>query len=347
MGIKNFHKFLRKHAPELYTEKPLSDYSGKCVAVDISIYLYKYKSVYKDKWINMFFGMLVLLKKYNIQLIFVYDTKSPSEKSTKKEERKQRRQSAERRIQEIHDDIQSYTSNGVITPLLRSISDTRGRLKVLNKLHADVLDQEAINYELDILSKQTTNISFHDIRLSKQLLDILGIPHIASDTEAETLCSYMCHHGKVHAVLSDDTDVTVYGVPTFLTKLNVRNETIIELNCSDILEKLNLTLPQFIDFCILCGTDYNLNMPNIGNEKAYQYIIKYSSIEAIEAGMPTIDTSILNYRRVREIFSVPSRIDHIDLTNRPPDMTKLSEFMWNHKIYASQAYLDILVNVVA
>jgi len=344
MGIKNFHRFLRKHAPELYNEKSLSEYSGKRFAVDISIYLYKYKSVYKDKWISMFFGMLVLLKKYNIQLVFVYDTKSPAEKNDKKEERKQKRKSAERRIQEIYEDMNVYQTDGEISPLLRSISESRGRLKVFNKIHSDILDQEAIQYELEVLSKQMININIHDIRLSKRILDIMGIPYLASDSEAEALCSYLCCHGKVDAVLSDDTDVTVYGVPVFLTKLNVKNETVIEFNIQSILEKLNLTLNQFIDFCILCGTDYNSNIPNIGNEKAYQLITKHTSIEEIEKSVPNIDVGILNYKRVREIFSIPSHLDDVDIVNKQPDIKQLAEFVFVNKLYINSLYIEILQN---
>lgn len=332
MGIKNFHKFLRKHYPEIYTDTSLSTFSNKKVAIDINIYLFKYKSIHKERWINVLFSLIILLKKYNIDCVCIYDTKSPVEKDARKQERKQRKKNAEDKIHEIQEDLLKYNQTGIASDLLKQISHKKGALKKVLNIQTDVIDREAIYRELTSLSNQIVNITKYDVAISKQLLQILGIPYYDADGEAESLCSYLCCHGKVDAVLSDDTDVLVYGTPCFLTKLNLKQETCVVLTPEPIFEKLRLTKEQFVDLCIMSGTDYNDNIPNIGNEKAYILLQKHSSLELIEQEKKELDTQILNYKRIREIFTVPAVLREYLLENKQPNLQELEPFAVQHRI---------------
>ena len=91
MGIKNLHKFLRKYAENAYRDIHLSAYMGKRVAVDANIYLFKYKSAFKERWVYNFVHLIALLKHAQLDLVFIYDTKAPVEKDLKKYERKLRK----------------------------------------------------------------------------------------------------------------------------------------------------------------------------------------------------------------------------------------------------------------
>ena len=44
MGIKNLSHLLTLKCPECVVKKNLKEYSGKMLAIDVSIYLYKYNS---------------------------------------------------------------------------------------------------------------------------------------------------------------------------------------------------------------------------------------------------------------------------------------------------------------
>ena len=44
------------------------------------------------------------------------------------------------------------------------------------------------------------------------------------------------------------------------------------MTLSSILEELDLTYEQYIDFCILCGCDYTSKVPGIGPVKALKMI---------------------------------------------------------------------------
>lgn len=345
MGIKNFHKFLRKHAPDMYHEVSISQFAHKTVAIDINIYLYKYKSTHKERWLNMLFMLLLLLKKHKMNCVCIYDTKAPVEKNARKAERRQRKKNAEDKIVEIQDALQLYHTEKIISPILHEISAKKGgKLQKILNIHTDFVDLPAIHQEIAFLSNQIVNITKQDVDTSKQLLSVMGIPYYNADGEAESLCAYLCCHHMVDAVLSDDTDVLVYGTPVFITKLNTRTGTCVVLDPAHIIETLNMTFSQFVDLCIMSGTDYNDNIPNIGNEKAFNLLLKHQSIEGIEQQRPDLPCECLNYIRIREIFRTPDTIPPYDTTNTPIELTNLSEFALQHRIHLNSSQLKVLMD---
>lgn len=339
MGIKNLHKFLKKHTENAYKETHLSVLSGKRIAIDSNIYLYKFKGCSRESWLTIFVSFALKFRKYNIECIYIYDTKAPIEKNAKKEERKQRKKNAENRITNIKNAIQEYDETGKASELLQEIC-SKPQQRLLQTSHPSLISKETIDKEIANLEGQIINISKYDIELSKRALELLGIPYYDSETEAETLCSYLCCHQVVDAVLSDDTDVLVYGTPLFLTKFNMKSDFCTELNFMDLLNQLQLTKEQFIDLCILSGTDYNDNIPNIGNEKAYKLIQKYKSIEGIEEEKH-IDTSMLNYVKVRKLFSVPDvfPLDNYRTSHKYPNFDELISFFQTHNIRIPESKL--------
>ena len=79
MGIKHLNRFLREEAKNSIKFISLSEISGKKIAVDISIYMYKFAA--DDSLIENIYLMLSIFRYYNIIPIFIFDGKPPDEKS--------------------------------------------------------------------------------------------------------------------------------------------------------------------------------------------------------------------------------------------------------------------------
>lgn len=309
MGIKNLHKFLQKHHPEYGRVSTISAYTGKKIAVDTNVYLYQMKKTYKDRWAPYFIEFVATMVHYNIDCIYVYDTSSPLEKDERKEERRTRRRYAVQRISDIQDAEAAYRDSGDIAPILIQVMDKRRKdsTRLLPCSSGLVYDQESIDKELSSLRSQALTLTRADTALSKTILDAYNVSYCDSVSEAETLCAHLCCHGIVDAVLSEDTDVMVYGTPLFITKLELSRTnkwSCMEIRIHDVIEQLQLSKEQFVDFCIMCGTDYNRNIFRMGSEKSYKLITKHRKLETVESDT-TIDTTILNFRRVRSLFEVP------------------------------------------
>ena len=150
------------------------------------------------------------------------------------------------------------------------------------------------------------------------------------------MCSDLCKRKLVNAVLSEDSDVLAYESPILLLKLNILTGKCLQIKYTNVLKSLYLTSSQFLDFCIMCGTDYNKNIYRIGPDKAYKLIKNYSTIENISK---FIDTSVLNYIRIREIFTQYQQ-RHIKIPyNLPPNLNLLYDFILKHNISTDISYL--------
>ena len=86
---------------------------------------------------------------------------------------------------------------------------------------------------------------------------------------------------KPIGVISEDSDVLAYGSNILLCDLNISNGDCNVIYLPSLLKSLDMNYNQFIEFCVMCGTDYNTNIPGIGIIKCYELIKKYNSIENI------------------------------------------------------------------
>ena len=80
MGIKNLNRFIRetcKQSKNCIERVHLRGLMGKKIAIDISIYLYKYSAIIENIYL-----MLSIFKHYGIIPIFIFDGKPPTEKKT-------------------------------------------------------------------------------------------------------------------------------------------------------------------------------------------------------------------------------------------------------------------------
>ncbi len=91
MGIKNLNNFLINNCS--ISKIHLSEFQGKKIAVDASIYLYRFLS--EEKLVEHTFQMVSILSHYNISPIFVFDGAPPPEKKDVLNERREKKQTAQ------------------------------------------------------------------------------------------------------------------------------------------------------------------------------------------------------------------------------------------------------------
>lgn len=326
MGIKSLHKLLRKHAESAYTKIHISDFAFKKVAVDISLYMCKYKAICGDSWITAIVNMVVCLRENEVHCVFIYDGKAVSDKDEEKQRRFDEREKRENAVMELEIALDEYNKSGVISEVLTELYD-----KIKDKPYQQRLlisqttgiNMSIIESEIRKKRSQLLNISKSDYDMTREMFDILSIPYFIAPTEAETMCADLCKRGLVDAVLSEDTDVLAYGAPVLLTELDSFKHTCVKIEHKEILRSIDLSYDSFLDLCIMCGTDYNKNIAGIGPEKAYKLILKYKNIDAIEGDF---DLSILRHKRVREIFTQYPVEQIVVPYCGAPNMAMLEEF---------------------
>lgn len=100
MGIKSsFNSFLREKCPEIFEEIHISEYAYSKIAIDISLYINKYKATGGDgHWKKYFIKLITSLRRNQIHCVFIFDGKSPPEKEAERLKRKQERAKLEKNV---------------------------------------------------------------------------------------------------------------------------------------------------------------------------------------------------------------------------------------------------------
>jgi 5'-3' exonuclease len=340
MGIKSLSKFLHDNFPELFEQVHISEYAYERVCVDISLYLCNYKALYGDEWLGAFVKLITSLRQNNVHCVFVYDTGSPPEKAVEKEERQEKRRKVEERVSALEEAIEKYYTEKIVEPILLEFQEQRGleNVRMLKQGQVSV-NINAIENAVKKMRKQLFNITQKDFETTRELFDIMRVPYYNAPLEAETMGADLCKRGMVHAVLTEDTDVLAYGAPVFLTKYNVMSGTCFRVKYQDLLKRMGLTPEQFLDFCIMCGTDYNKNIFRVGPAKAYKLIQEYGNIEDIALNT-SLDISVLNHVRTRELFTDYEQAQIKITYCGKPNFGKLQEFLFKKNIKVDISSLE-------
>jgi flap endonuclease-1 len=234
MGIRFLNKYFKEECKNTDSIKLLhmNQLSGKKIAVDISIYLYKFVS--ENTLIENIYLMLSILRHYNIIPIFIFDGKPPTEKKELLAQRLAEKKSAEKEFNKLKTNLE-YNAN----------MDEDEKHEIINKM--------------DLLKKKFVSIHKNHIDDVKSLIHNYGMTYCDAPNEADELCAFLAIKGIVWGCLSEDMDMFVYGCPYVLRYMSLMNHTFVLYNTKQILNKLDLNQNELREICIISGTDYNLN----------------------------------------------------------------------------------------
>ena len=176
--------------------------------------------------------------------------------------------------------------------------------------------------------KRTVKMSSKVVDDAMKMLSLMGFPVIKASAEAESQCVELLKQKKVDAVASEDMDCLTFGCSMLLRGFKSKDRLIAEVDLAKVLEGLELTMDEFIDFCILCGCDYCDSIKGIGPVKALKYIKEHKNIENVlealrkenEEGkskikyiIPTGDAFL--FEQARELFKKPDILKEIPKVN--------------------------------
>lgn len=318
MGIKGLPVLIKKVAGTAIKTNDFSDFKGYTVSVDASLLISQTVYAIRIQGYDMtnsageitshlngiFYKTLTFLENEMIP-IYVFDGKACSLKSKTIEKRKAIKQKAKQFIEKCTD-----TS----TPEYKK------------------------NYQ------RAFQLTDQHIVEAKILLDLMGIPYISAPGEADDVCSWLAsrrdENGKryVKGVCSEDSDMLPLGAPYLfkgMLKHMNRNKPIETISLSKTLRKMNITMPQFVDLCVMLGTDNCDKFKGYGAESCLKLVKKYGSLENIietqhksslkTSGSKTSKTSKSGSKTSRIKKSKKSKPKKIELSDSDSDNSDESD----------------------
>lgn len=317
-------QFLKKQAPNSLKVVSPSFLANKKVALDASLTMYQFLATSititknseligaldsKGRERSHVFGLIYRTINYlehQIKPIWVFDGKAPDAKNELLERRKNKKLEA---LTNMNEAIQR-------DDMIRAYQEKLQSIRVTEEMR-----DEAIH-----------------------LLKLMKIPFVESPAEAESQCVHLVNKGFVDALISQDTDCLAYGSKCTVRGLKSQdlNESkeISIVNIDDVLQELGFTLAEFREFCILCGTDYNDKILQIGPARAYKLIKQYKVVEKVVEYLMADQYRILkhviparfNYVEARKLLSEPIVKNEIpEIVFEKPNFDELYKFLINEK----------------
>ena len=334
MGIKSLNQFLRSKCPEIFESINLEEYRYQKVAIDISLYMHKFKAIWGDQWLGAFIGLIASLRRNELHCVFVFDGKSPPEKLPEQLRRRAERAKLEEHVYALEEALDEYYKNSTVGSVLIDLHKRRKspKKRLLGKTTA--IDMDWVIKRVQQKQNQLIDVDSSDFELTKELFQILKVPFLTAPGEAEKMCAKMCTDGLVAAVLSEDTDVIAYAAPVFLTRIDTSADLAVRICHEDVVRELGLSKSQLLDLCIMCGTDYNSNIFRTGAHTAYKKIKALGGIDEI-AKNTDLDVSVLKHVRCRELFTIfeDYGISSVPYCGRHPDFDLLWKFIEDNQVW--------------
>ncbi|KAI9267900.1 PIN domain-like protein [Phascolomyces articulosus] len=252
MGISGFIQTVKSvHEP-----MHINEYAGKTVAVDGNVWLHKGAfSCSRElalqeettRYVDYFMRQVSLLEFNKVIPYIVFDGEPLPIKSATVQERRRRRTEAL----------------------------TKGK-----ELLKQGKSQEATE-----CFQQSIHVTPHMIKQVIKALKAKKIQHVIAPYEADAQLTYLMNTNKVDAVITEDSDLLVFGCHTVIFKMNQYGEGI-------RIQQKNLSTTKEIDLqgwdqtkirhmCILSGCDYLGSLPGIGLKSAHKLLVKFRTIDSV------------------------------------------------------------------
>jgi flap endonuclease-1 len=322
MGVEGLYKFINKNCSEIYRNISIYDIKDKSCIIDGMQHIYtqliymrsKSKEVITidGKNISHIHGLINSLTYYlknGIIPIFIFDGKSPDIKRKKIEERRHTLRQNLKKLKELEikkNDINDNIKNLQLTndtAFLDSIDNIDsiivGTPPEFYNLNDEMQKMQDVQEEYKKIYKKSIILKDYFVTDWIQILELLGLPVLKAKGEADPLCAYILkNNNNVYGIISDDSDMLVFGAPRLMRKSVNQQFTIIEL--SELINSINNLLlsdteysllnntsekfnkNNLIDFSLLLGTDYAVFDLNKDFEDSYE-LLKYYMIHGIES----------------------------------------------------------------
>jgi exonuclease-1 len=116
-------------------------------------------------------------------------------------------------------------------------------------------------------------------------LKAAGIPYVVAPYEADSQLAYLEQQGLIHGVLSEDSDLLVFGVRCLLTKLDQYGECVMirrdDFTACREVSLVGWKLNDFRLMAMLSGCDYLPGIEKMGLKTAYRLVRKHKTVDRI------------------------------------------------------------------
>ncbi|KAB1211737.1 DNA repair protein UVH3 [Morella rubra] len=147
-----------------------------------------------------------------------------------------------------------------------------------------VLHQEYLNLgdEQRKLERNAESVNSEMFTECQELLQMFGLPYIIAPMEAEAQCAYLELANLVDGVVTDDSDVFLFGARSVYKNIFDDRKYVETYLMKDIEKELGLTREKLIRMALLLGSDYTEGISGIGIVNAFEVVNAFPEEDGLD-----------------------------------------------------------------
>jgi DNA excision repair protein ERCC-5 len=142
------------------------------------------------------------------------------------------------------------------------------------QLKEDLMNSK-FELEKKLSSSNVQNMTFYSDEVLEEIKDLLwlfGIPFIVAPFEAESQCAQLEKLGLVDGVVTEDSDVLLFGAQNVYKNIFHKNKFVETYKSNMIYKELGLSRQDLIHLALFLGSDYTMGVKGIGPVNAIEII---------------------------------------------------------------------------
>ncbi|KII85043.1 hypothetical protein PLICRDRAFT_145693 [Plicaturopsis crispa FD-325 SS-3] len=143
------------------------------------------------------------------------------------------------------------------------MSNVKG--KDLDDVRREIDDEiKSLNKQKKVAMRDSEDVTQQTISLIMVMLRLFGIPYITAPMEAEAQCAELVSLGLVEGIITDDSDVFLFGGKRVFKNMFNQSKTVECFVLSDLSRELGLDRDTLVRLAYLLGSDYVDGLPGVG-----------------------------------------------------------------------------------
>ncbi|MDG5776031.1 flap endonuclease-1 [Haloarculaceae archaeon H-GB1-1] len=179
-----------------------------------------------------------------------------------------------------HDITPIFVFDGAVTELKEDEIEERRERREKDESRLEDARERGDSVEVARLESRTQRLTQTIVDTTRDLLDLLDVPVVDAPAEGEGQAAYMARQGDVDYVGTEDYDALLLGAPLTLRQLTSKgNPELMDFEAT--LDHHGITWEQLVDAAILMGTDFNPGVDGIGPKTAITEIKEHGDLWAV------------------------------------------------------------------
>ncbi|XP_077214440.1 5'-3' exonuclease family protein isoform X5 [Tasmannia lanceolata] len=209
-----------------------------------------------------------------------------------------------------------------------------------------LLKQERIHLgdEQRKLERNAESVSSEMFAECQELLQMFGLPYIIAPMEAEAQCAYMELINLVDGVVTDDSDVFLFGAQSVYKNIFDDRKYVETYFVKDIESELGLTREKLIRMALLLGSDYTEGVSGIGIVNAIEVVNAFpeeDGLQRFREWLESPDPAILGKLSAHTGENSRKRSSKVSIDNANSSTNNVEDSASNENVDNQQSGLNL------